>query len=117
MHEQFEMRVDRVAGSAPVVRLKGRLDAAGAQELRGQCLDLREQGEARIVLKLAEVTFVASSGLGTFLLLTEEFGNAGGRIVLAEPSESVMRVVQLLNLDKFLQIAESLEEARATVGV
>lgn len=117
MHEQFEIEVDQATGCAPVVRLGGRLDAAGAQELRRRCLELREQGESCLVLQLGEVTFVASSGLGTFLLLTEEFGHAGGRIVLAEPSESVLRVIRLLNLDKFLQITDSLDEARGRVGV
>jgi anti-sigma B factor antagonist len=96
-----------------VLRLSGRLEATGAQRLRQQCLELRGQGMLRLILELSGLTFVASSGLGTFLLLTEEFGNAGGKVVLAALNPNVLSVIKLLNLDKFLIIEDSLDQALA----
>lgn len=113
MPETLLIQSGSLEAKARVLHLSGRLEAAGAQRLRQQCLGLRGQGMLRIVLELSGLTFVASSGLGTFLLLTEEFGHAGGKVVLAAPGESVLSVIKLLNLDKFLNIEESLDRAIA----
>jgi anti-sigma B factor antagonist len=115
MPETLLIQPGSLEGKARVLHLSGRLEATGAQHLRQQCLELRGQGTLRVVLELSGLTFVASSGLGTFLLLTEEFSNSGGKVVLAAPRESVVNVIKLLNLDKFMTIEASLERAIAAV--
>ncbi|MFH1844934.1 MAG: STAS domain-containing protein [bacterium] len=117
MSDQFEIEIGAEKGSALVLKLKGRLTAGGAHELRELCSEQRERGHQFIVIDLAEVSFVASSGLGTFLLLTEEFSHAGGKVVFAMPCESVVRVIKLLNLDKFLEIVDSVAKALNVVEV
>lgn len=117
MYEGLEISRVAETGSVPVLNLQGRLDASGAQLLRERCLALREEGSLTLVIDLTGVSFVASSGLGTFLLLTEEFANAGGKVIFAAPCESVQRVISLLNLDKFLEIERSVDAALTTVEV
>jgi anti-sigma B factor antagonist len=97
--------------------LTGRLDAEAANRLRAQCASLREQGYERLALDLAAVSFVASSGVGTLLALTEEFKEFKGSLRLAALSEAVISVVSLLNLTQFLVIDRSLEESCAAVEV
>lgn len=117
MYEQLEIEIQEQRGPITVIALKGRLDASGAQQLREQCSQLRKQSHKQVVVSLADVTFVASSGFGTFLLLTEEFQKDGGKIVFTEISKSIMRVIELLNLDKFLALEDSVAKARDLVGV
>ena len=92
------------------LRVLGRLDAEAAQQLRRHCTELRHQGHRQLVLDLSDITFVASSGLGTLLALTEEFGESGGCLYLAPVSQAMESVVKLLNLDQFLAIYNSLDD-------
>ncbi len=90
-----------------VLRLTGRLEARAAQDLLRRCREMKDRGRTRIVLNLAGVTFVASSGVGTLLALTEELKDLGGSVELAAPSEAVSSVVDLLNLTEYLAIHDS----------
>lgn len=109
MSDKLEITAAGERTGVPVLCLRGRIDAQGAQDLLGRCAELREAGHANLVLDLDGVSFVASSGLGSFLLLTEEYRSAGGRLVLAAPQGGVVQVLELLNLDQFLDIAPSLD--------
>ena len=96
-------------GTFKVLRLSGRLDASAAQGVQKQCSVLRHEGASHLALELSQVTFVSSSGLGVFLALTEEFKEANGSFRLVSPSSTVAAVIKLLNLDRFLSIAPSVE--------
>ena len=111
MSKQFTITQDNDNHSVPVLRLGGRLDADGAHALRKTALEFKERGISRIIVHLAELEFVASSGLGTFLLLTEEFLDVGGSISFVAPSPDVRQVISLMNIDQFLNLADTEEEA------
>lgn len=113
MSDQLEITRGSGSDGTSILRLRGRMEAGGAQQLRERCSELREEGNSRLVIDLDGVSFVASSGLGTFLLLTEEFRAAGGKLTLAAPQGGVVQVLELLNLDQFLDISPSLEGALA----
>ena len=100
-----EFKTDVVIEDAVgIVRVRGPLDARNATALLNQCNELRRKGHPRLVINLSAVDFIASSGLGTILALCEEFKETGGRIRLADLSEPVSSVVDLLNLTEFLLI-------------
>lgn len=102
----------------PVLKLNGRLDATGAKELQALAMvSLKEEGKKNLVVDLAGVEFVASTGLGTFLLLTEEFNDAEGNIVFVNATAAVLQVVALLNIDQFLNMEESEVEAFKSMTV
>jgi anti-anti-sigma factor len=96
--------------------LNGRLDAKNAQTFVARCRELREKGVRRLVVNLAGVGFVASSGIGILLALTEEYQDAGGSVHLAELSEPVRSVLDLLNLTQFLAIVPTEEAALSARG-
>jgi anti-sigma B factor antagonist len=108
-----------VAGHDPiaVVRVAGRLDIKNAKDLMEHCQKLRSGGQGSLVLNLSDVTFVASSGIGTLLALTEEFKEGGGKLQLVALPEAVQSVVNLLNLAQFLNIEKGETEALAALGV
>jgi len=111
MSEQITITRLEDQGITPVLNLKGRLDASGAEQLRETCMEMLAQETKTLVICVTEVSFVSSSGLGTFLLLTEKFRDNGGRVIYVAPSDSVKQVVALLNLKQFLDIVNSMEEA------
>lgn len=104
--------IDRLDGEprAVLLRVRGHLDARRAAVMLEECARAREAGRD-LVLNLAGVTFIASSGIGALLALTEEFQQAGRTVCLAEPSSTVEAVLRLLNLDQFLRVEASEQAA------
>ena len=94
-----------------IIQVSGRLDAEGAVTFREYCGGYRAVNDKPLLIDLAGVTFVASSGVGTLLVLTDAFSEAGKEIAFYNLSEVVDQVVDFLNLQEFLCLASSLEEA------
>ncbi len=111
MSKRFTMTQASENNSIPVLHLAGRLDADGAHALRTRVLEFKERGNTRVIVHISELEFVASSGLGTFLLLTEEFLDVGGSISFVAPSPDVQQVISLMNIDQFLNLVATEEEA------
>lgn len=61
----MQTSVERVDGAVPVtvVAVSGELDASNFQELIAAVRGLRDEGTSRLVLDLAGLTYMASSGL------------------------------------------------------
>ena len=117
MVQEFHIEEVSQPGGAALLRIAGRLDARGAQAMSLRCKDLRDRGAARLVLNLAGVSFVASSGIGSLLALTEQARDGGGCVRLVHLSDAVRSVVDLLNLEEFLQIDETEQAGLTAAGV
>lgn len=116
MSHDFRIAPGEDSDIASVARVTGRLDAKNAQELMRHAREALERGKKRLVINLAQVSFVASSGVGTLLALTEEFQDAGGTVHLVALSEAVRSVIELLNLTQFLNIGENEQEVLQALG-
>jgi anti-sigma B factor antagonist len=103
MNPDFELEANEAGARTIVLRLRGRLDARGASILTTKCGAVRAAGRD-LVLNLAGVSFIASSGVGALLALVEEFRQSRIRVRIAEVPPTVDSVIRLLNLDQFLSI-------------
>jgi anti-anti-sigma factor len=116
MGNEFSIEKIGAKDTVAMFRVAGRLDAKSAQELMRACRDARAHGQRRVIVNLAAVTFVASSGIGTLLALTEEFKEAAGSIHLVALSDAVTSVVDLLNLGQFLNLGQTETEVLQAIG-
>ena len=96
-----------------VLRIQGRLDADSAPRLIARCTELN-QGES-LVLNLACVTFLSSSGAGALLMLSEQFHERGSDLRLAALSGAVRSVIELLELGSSLAIDQTERDAVAAL--
>ena len=100
MHDpEFTVRTTRDDGTL-VVQLGGELDVAGAPRLDDLLSALN--GDA-IVLDLAELDFVDSSGLAVFVRAR----NRGQRLRLRSPGHTVRRAFQVSGLDEVFDLDEA----------
>jgi anti-anti-sigma factor len=79
---------------------------------------LRPHAEAEgpgIVLDLAEVAFINSTGLGSLVKLGMRLDQQRRRLALARPGRRVERTLRLIGLDAKLPVFRSVEEAQAFV--
>lgn len=91
-----------------------RLDAAAATALRSATADLANQGRFRVVLDLAGVEFVDSSGLGALIRMHKTF-EPQGRLVLCNVDPKVAQLFKVTRLERVFAIAASAADAAALV--
>ena len=115
MDDGFKVTTGEPHAGSVVVRAEGRLDAKTAPRLLQHCLDARVRG-GHLVLNLAHVTFLSSSGVGVLLVLAERTKSEGGSLRIAAPSPSVKGPLELLNLHRFLAIDDSEGDALRALG-
>ncbi len=112
MRAPIEIDALDLGDTATVLRLRGNLDARGASTLTSRAAAVRATGR-HLVLNLAGVTFIASSGIGALLALVEECRQSRTRVRLVEVPQAVDSVIRLLNLDQFLSIDATESEAQS----
>ena len=102
----------RELGDAIVVDIVGRLALAdGTAAVRDVIQSLAEQGKKHIVLNLAAVNFVDSSGLGELVRTHASVRSHGGQLKLVNPSKHVHDLLKMTKLDRVLDIEQ--DEASA----
>ena len=96
-----------------LVRLDGRLDAAAAPNFLARLKAFIEEGRTRLVLDLAAVPFIDSTGLGSLVTVLKAARRAEGDLRLVSPSQQVQKLLQLTTLNRVFTIAETSENAWA----
>jgi anti-anti-sigma factor len=94
--------IDHLEGGVAVLRLQGKLNMASAAVARQAIASLVSGGHARVVVDLAGVPFLDSSGLGALIAGLKSTRQAGGDLRIAAPGEQVRLVLQLTNMDRVL---------------
>lgn len=108
------MRVStRSAGQAAVVDIAGEVDMFTSPDLRRELSRLTGDSVPRVIVNLEEVSFMDSSGIATLVQTLKEMRPFGGKLILAAPGETVLRVLKLSNLTSLFEIHGSVEEAAA----
>lgn len=100
----LRMRLDD-DGSVAVVHLSGELDASTAPELRNCLAELFLAGRRRVVLDMAELDFIDSTGLGVIVAALKRFDADGGAVVAQSPKHRVRKVFELTKLDTVFLVA------------
>lgn len=94
-----------------VMKMAGRIDSHSVQRLRQQ-LALSTNGQAKnIILDLAGVDFIDSSGLAAIVHGMKQCRAGGGDLRLCKPPQAVRMVLELTRLDKALDIFPNQESA------
>lgn len=76
-------------------------------------IDLRLAAPPRaIILNLEFLHSIDSSGIGMLLYSAKKFSEQRVPLVVSSPNDFVRRAIALTQIDRFLQVTPSLEEAR-----
>lgn len=107
------MRIEttRDDDEAIVLALWGRLDLVSAGSLRAAVATAVEGRGRTVVVDLEHVEFLDSSGLGALIAGLKASRQAGGDLRVAAPGEQARTVFQLTNLDRVLQLHDTVDGA------
>ncbi len=97
----FEIKSALDDGTATLTVL-GELDIATRQQFEDEVDAVVARGARRVVIDLARLSFIDSSGLGLLIVLDENAAAAGWELGLTRPCGQVLSVVELTGADKHL---------------
>ncbi|MDE6660709.1 MAG: anti-sigma factor antagonist [Anaeroplasmataceae bacterium] len=94
-----------------ILRLKGELDDVSASDLRKRVANYIESYKINhLVLNLAELTFLDSSGIGFIIGRYHQLKKRNGDITISNVNSKVERIIYISGLAKICKMRES-EEA------
>ena len=97
------------------IRLAGRMDVQGAQEIDLK-FNAHAANQGAIIVDMSEVVFLASIGIRTLLLVARAVSRRGGKMVLLNPDANVSKVLEISDIAALIPIYRSLDEALAAVA-
>lgn len=106
----MRMELDREQNTA-VVFLENRLDASTAPEFKNFINDLTKKQYINLVVDLANVQFIDSSGLGVLVTALRSVSQQGGDIKISGPTPEVQSLFSLTRLDKVFDIVGDVRTA------
>ena len=104
----------RLHGNVTINELSGRLDATSVGDLKDTIRKLAQKKLLNIVIDLAGVDFVDSSGLGGLVSSLRTINKEGGDIKIASLRSEVRPVFELTRLHRLFEIFDNPDAAAAS---
>ena len=107
----------RKQGQAQVIRLRGDLKIGEAVDSLRQALEeLFGAGDHRLVVNIAEVPMIDSSGIGLLVRSLTTAKQRGGSLKLVNPSKLAMQTLKIVGLVNLFEIFNDEGEAVQSFG-
>ncbi len=90
---------------ATELALSGELDLATAPRLRAELLWLIAGGVREVIVDLADLDFIDSTGWSVLVMAMNRLRQEGGDLVLQSPQPGTLRVFELTGLTKVFSIS------------
>jgi len=107
------VREVRWEGDAAVVAAAGEIDLNASPAFQQALLALLDRRPAALVVDLAGVSYMDSSGVASLVKVLSRARTAGIRLVLAALTARVRSVLEITRLDTVFEICDTVEEALA----
>jgi anti-sigma B factor antagonist len=104
---------ERDQNGVTLFTLEGRVDTQGAVDLDLALQAAVSGGKNKMVLDMAEVSYISSAGLRTLADIVTKNREAGGDLKLVALNRKVLRVLRIIGFDRFFAVYNSTAEAVA----
>lgn len=95
-----------------IISIRGKImGVPGEQSLSDMICKFADEGKAKIIFDLSEVTWMNSAGLGKCIAALTILRNRGGDLRLAGPPKVVMSLMEKCRLNTIFTFYESVEKA------
>jgi anti-sigma B factor antagonist len=103
-------------GGVTLIVPRGDLDLSTADQLKRTLAQLIDHGQAKLVLDLAHVAYIDSSGLGALVASMKQARTAGGNLRLCGLQDDVRSILEMTRLIKVIAVHSDRQEAVASWG-
>ena len=115
--DAMDMAVTELAGNVRCIRLTGRLDAPGADQIGARFNAAVVALGRNTVVDLSGVSFVASMGLRLLIAGARALDKQGARMALFGASSLVQNVLEQAALEQIIPITGTEQQALARLGI
>jgi len=103
------------SGQVAVVTAAGEIDITNAEGLRDALLSALNAGAAGLVADLTSATFLDSSGVTALVRAARRASATEATLRLAVTAQPVLRVLNLVGIDRLIEVHPSLADAVASL--
>jgi len=107
----MELSIEHLPDGIRLIRLKGRMDIAGSDEVSVRLAAETSTEKAFVVLDLREVDFLASVGIGTLVRSAKALRLRGGEAVILSTVPVVTLVLEKTRIHEVMGIFGDLQSA------
>lgn len=100
---------------AVLLKVTGRMDAENAPEFEQACNRWIAQGRKHLIADLADLQYVSSMGLRSFLSVAQKLQSTSGSLILCGLHGLPRQVFEMTRLIGLFPVFESTEQALATL--
>jgi anti-sigma B factor antagonist len=105
----MDLKVDKHDGIT-ILYLEGRLDVVLSMELEGELENVMEGVGDKLIVDMAGLEYLSSSGLRILIGLLKKMRERKGRLVLSRVRPAVWKIFSLTDLTDLFEASDSLEK-------
>jgi anti-anti-sigma factor len=109
----MNLEVNQLDDSIKQLKLSGRLDVKGTNEIENSFSAHVTSGAIFILIDMSEVEFLASTGMRLLLLNAKVLAKRNGKMVLLKPQPLIKEALIMVGFDELIPIYDDFEEALA----
>jgi anti-anti-sigma factor len=111
----MELVVEEIPGGFTRAALIGRMDVEGALSIDDRFKALGRL-RRKLIIDLAEVSFMASMGLRTLVIAARSLKDIGGKVTIANAQPNVEKVLETSGIGELIGMHPSIEAAAAALS-
>ena len=100
-------------GNFYIIKLKGDVDANASIHLDNAIRKAISGFQKNLLVDCSKLDYISSAGIGVFIAYLEDFQKNAINLVLFGMKAQVKRFFEILGLEKFIQITDTKEHAKA----
>jgi len=104
---------ERPVPNGMILDLTGDLTFANREQFKTTVEAIREKGCRHLILNMAGVRFVDSSGLGLLALTSQHFTLSQGTVSMVQPQSHVREIMTLANITQLIPVYDQEQDALA----
>ena len=104
---------ERSVPNGVILEMTGDLTYANREQFKTAVETIRQKGCRHLILNMAEVRFVDSSGLGLLALIAQNFKLSQGKVSMLKPQSYVREIMSLVNIQKLIPVYDNEQDALA----
>ena len=101
----------RKIDGATVLDVVGEIDVYTAPQFKEAVNNVLAEGHKHLIINMASVTYMDSSGFGTLLSATKRLRPMGGTVNLVKCNNAIDRILRITRLNTVFSIYDSVDEA------
>ncbi|MBF0477878.1 MAG: STAS domain-containing protein [Candidatus Omnitrophica bacterium] len=106
----MDIKLDNINGVA-IVTVGGNINMDNCNELRDAFKKVLKDGKTKVLIDLAKVVFIDSSGIASLIEMFQNLEKVGGKMRLCHVNKNIIGLFEITKVHKLFGIFENREEA------